>query len=202
MTPELDVVQAIVAVAIGLGLAAAAGFRVFVPLLVLGVAARTGYLGLAPGFDWLSTLPAIVALAAATVIEVLAYYVPWLDHALDLVATPAAVLAGVLASASVLGDLPPALRWGVGVIAGGSAAGLVQGATVLARLKSAVTTAGVANPLVATVELVGSFATALLSLVIPFLVLGAVAIFCIAVFAISHRVTFGRRRARGAAGTR
>ena len=201
MTPQLDVVQSIVAIAIGLGLAAAAGFRVFVPLLVLGVAARTGHLGLAPGFDWLSTSPALVALGTATLAEVLAYYVPWLDHALDLIATPAAVLAGVLASVSVLGDLPPALRWGVGVIGGGSAAGLVQGATVLARLKSAVTTAGVANPLVATVELVGSLVTSLLSFVIPFLVLGAVAIFCIVIFAISHRVAFGRRRARDAAAT-
>lgn len=193
--------ETVMSILVGVGLAAACGFRVFVPLLALSIASSTGHIPLSNDFAWVATTPALVAFAIATVLEVGAYYVPWLDHALDLIATPAAVLAGVLASVSVLGDLPPALRWGVGVIGGGSAAGLVQGATVLARLKSAVTTAGVANPLVATVELVGSLVTSLLSFVIPFLVLGAVAVFCIVIFAISHRVAFGRRRARDAAAT-
>jgi hypothetical protein len=182
-------------VAIGLGLAAAAGFRVFVPLLAVSVAGHTGHLPLSEGFAWLGTTPAVVALGTATVLEVIAYYVPWLDHALDVIATPAAMLAGVVASASVMTDVPPVLKWGVSLIAGSGAAGLVQGATMLARIKSALTTAGAANPLVATIELFGSIMTSLFSFVIPILVLILVGMFCVAVFWVSHRVMFGRRKA-------
>jgi len=178
-------------VALGLGLAAAAGFRIFVPLLVLSIAGMSGHLPLSRGMDWIASVPALVAFGTATVLEVIAYYVPWLDHLLDVVATPAAVLAGVVASASVMVDLPPLVKWGVALIDGGGAAGLVQGATMLTRLKSSVTTAGLANPIVSTFELVGSLATSLLSLVMPVLVLIAVAGFCAAVFWVSHRILFG-----------
>ena len=101
----------LVSVAIGLGLAAAAGFRVFVPLLALGLASRQGWLSLAPGFEWLASTPTLVAFGTATVVEVLAYHVPFLDHLLDVVATPSAVVAGTLASAAVFTDLPPVVKW-------------------------------------------------------------------------------------------
>ena len=178
-------------VAIGIGLAAAAGFRVFVPLLVLSIAAVTGHLNLSPPFEWAGTYPALVAFATATAVEVGAYYVPWLDHLLDVVATPLAVLAGVVASAAVMTDVPGILKWGLALIAGGGAAGVVQGATVLARLKSSLATGGLANPLVATAELFGSVLTAVLALVIPVLVLLLVAAACAGVFIASGRFLFG-----------
>lgn len=192
----MELVETLLSIAVGIGLAAAAGFRVFVPLLVIGVAARTGQLPLAAEFSWLATTPALVAFGTATLLEILAYYIPWLDHLFDTLATPAAVLAGVIASAAVMIDLPPVLKWGISVLAGGGVAGLVQGATVLARVKSTVTTAGLANPVVATFELVGSLLTSVLSLVIPLLVVGLVVLFCIAIFSVSRRVAFGRRRGR------
>ena len=182
-------------VAIGIGLAAAAGFRVFVPLLVLSIAALTGHLHLSSSFAWAGTLPALVAFATATVVEVGAYYVPWLDHLLDVVATPLAVVAGVVVSAAVITDLPPFLKWGLALIAGGGAAGVVQGATVLARLKSSLATGGLGNPIVSTVELFSSVLTAVLSLVIPLLVLLLVAAACTAVFMASGRFLFGRTKA-------
>ena len=104
--------QALLSIALGLGLAAACGFRVFVPLLIASATARFGHLHLAGGFDWLASTGALIALASATALEIVAYYVPWLDHALDMIATPAAVLAGMFASASVLVDLPPATQVG------------------------------------------------------------------------------------------
>ena len=76
------------------------------------------------------------AFGTATLLEIAAYYIPWFDHLLDTIATPAAVVAGMVASASVMVDLPPVLKWGVALIGGGGAAGLLQGATVLLRLKS------------------------------------------------------------------
>ena len=102
----------LLSLAVGIGLSAACGFRVFVPLLVLGLAARTGALTVSPGFEWIGTDPALIALGVATALEVLAYFIPYMDHLLDTLATPAATVAGILASAAVLTDLPPVLKWG------------------------------------------------------------------------------------------
>ena len=184
--------EAALSVALGIGLAAACGFRVFVPLLVTSIAAYAGWLPLSSGFEWIGTIPALIAFATATVIEVVAYYVTWLDHVLDVIASPAAVICGVVAAASVITDLPPLVRWTVAIIGGGGAAGLVQGATVLVRLKSAALTGGLANPLVATAELFGSAVTSLLSLLMPLAAVLLIALLCIAVFAMSGRFLFGR----------
>ncbi|MDH4130653.1 MAG: DUF4126 domain-containing protein [Gemmatimonadota bacterium] len=192
-----DGLQTLLSIAAGLGLAAACGLRVFVPLLAAGAAARLGYLPLAAGFDWLATTPALIALGTATLLEVGAYYVPWLDHVLDLVATPAAVGAGMLASMSVLTDLPPALRWGIGIIGGGGAAGLIQGATALLRLKSTALTGGLANPVLATFELAGAGLVAIIALMLPLMGLVLVMLIPVLAFRASGRLFFGRRPGRG-----
>src|SRR5262245_5252016 len=119
-------IESLTAVAIGIGLAAATGLRVFLPLLVAGLAARWGGLPLYDGFQWLSTPGALIALTTASVLEVAAYYIPGVDHVLDIVATPAAFVAGVIASASVMADIPPAIMWPVAIIGGGGIAGLTK----------------------------------------------------------------------------
>jgi Domain of unknown function (DUF4126) len=182
----------VLSIAVGLGLAAACGFRVFVPLLIAALAARFGQLPLAPGFDWLAGLPALIALGTATLLEVAAYYIPWLDHALDVVATPTAVGAGMLAAASVLTDLAPPLRWGISIIGGGSAAGLIQGALVLLRLKSTVLTGGLGNPVLSTAELLGACVTALLAILLPLLGLALVLTLLVLAFRATGRILFGR----------
>lgn len=186
-------VSALISVAVGLGLAAACGFRIFVPLLVASVAGYTGRLPLAGGFEWVGSLPALVAFATATVLEIGAYYVPWLDHALDAVATPAALVAGILASAAVITDLPPLLKWGAALVGGGGVAGLIQGTSVLFRLKSTTLTGGVANPVVATAELIGATGTARLAIFLPLLCLAAVIGLIILAFRATGRLLFGRR---------
>jgi hypothetical protein len=174
--------QTLVSIAVGIGLSAACGFRVFVPLLALNLAARGGHLPLAPGFAWIGSTPALWAFATATVLEVAAYKVPWLDHLLDVAATPAAVVAGMLATASVVADLPPVVRLFVAIVGGGGAAGIVQAATVLMRMKSTVVTGGLANPLFATAELGGALVTSFLALVLPLIGLMVVAGLCVVVF--------------------
>jgi hypothetical protein len=161
------VAETIVSICAGIGLAAACGFRVFVPLLVLSIAATLDVIPLASDFAWLATMPALIALATATIMEITAYYVPWLDHALDVIATPAAMVAGVVTTAAVLPDLSPVIRWALAIVGGGGVAGAVQGATVLVRLKSGVATAGVGNPLVSTGETVSSTVTSVLAVVVP-----------------------------------
>jgi Domain of unknown function (DUF4126) len=184
--------ETLLSVAVGLGLAAACGFRVFVPLLAISAAGYTGHLPLASGFEWLGTWAAVVAFATATVLEVGAYYVPWLDHALDMVATPTAVVAGVVASAAVLTDVPPLLRWAVALIGGGTAAGLIQGSTTLLRLKSGVFTGGLANAAVSTVELLGATATVVLAFVLPLVCLAAIVVLLILAARATGRLLFGR----------
>jgi uncharacterized protein DUF4126 len=63
-------------IALGIGLAAAVGFRVFLPMLVMSVAAYTGHLTLGSGFAWLATPAALVMLSVAALLEILAYYIP------------------------------------------------------------------------------------------------------------------------------
>lgn len=191
-------VDALLGVAVGLGLAAAAGFRVFVPLLAAGIAAKTGVLTVSPEFAWLASTPALAALGTATLLEVGAYSVPWLDQLLDLVATPAAMLAGMLAAASVVVDLPPVLKWGAVLLAGG-AAGVTQGATVFTRFKSTTLTGGVGNPVVSTLELVSAVVTSVLAIFLPVLTFVAVLLLFVFFTRRVHGVLFGRKAARKAA---
>jgi hypothetical protein len=177
--------EQLLSVCVGIGLSAACGFRVFVPLLIMSIASLSGHLTLAHGFEWIGTYPALVSFAVATCLEIGGYYIPWLDHLLDTLATPAAIVAGTIVTASAVTDMSPFLKWTLAVIAGGGAAGIVQSATVLTRGASALTTAGMANPVVATLELGGATFTSILALVAPIL---AVLMIATAVFFIGRRV--------------
>ena len=159
--------EALMSVALGIGLAAAVGLRIFLPLLVMSIAAYTGHLKLAASFAWLATLPALLMLAVAAVAEVFAYYIPGVDHLLDFIATPTALVAGTIAAAAVMTDLPPLIKWTTAVIAGGGAAGLTQGVSSLLRIKSTATTGGLGNGVVATGELGGSLLFSLLAIFAP-----------------------------------
>jgi len=151
----------------GVGLAAATGFRVFVPLLGMSVAGSLGILPLSSNFEWLSSPVAIGALAIATVLEVGTYFVPWLDNLMDTIAAPAAVGAGTIAAVSVLGDSSPFLTWAVAIVAGGGTAGVVHAGTSGARAISSATTGGVANPALALGELVASVSMTVLAILVP-----------------------------------
>ncbi len=154
---------------IGVGLAAACGFRVFVPPLVLSVAALSGQLHLAHGFEWMGTWPALTAFAVATALEIAAYYFPWLDNLLDTAATPIAVVAGIVMAASCISDVSPLLKWTLAIIAGGGAAGIVQLLTVKTRALSSLFTGGLANWVVSTLEAAFSTLLSVLVVLIPLL---------------------------------
>ena len=164
-------------IALGIGLAAATGFRVFLPMLVTSAAAYSGHLPLGESFAWLGTAPALAMLGVAAVVEVLAYYIPGVDNLLDTLATPAAVVAGTIVSAAVMADVSPMLKWTTAIIAGGGIAGVTQGVTALLRAKSTVFTGGVGNPVVATAELGGSLLVSLLALAAPIIAVVLVGIF-------------------------
>jgi uncharacterized protein DUF4126 len=160
-------------VATGLALAAAAGFRAFVPLLAAGLAIHFGWVEPARGFDWLAEPIVLVALGVATVTEIAAYYVPGLDHALDLIASPVAVGAGILAAAGVIVGLPDWLRWLTAIGAGGAIATAGHALLAVGRAKTGAASAGLGNPAYSTAELGGSILLSALAFLLPALALAA-----------------------------
>jgi hypothetical protein len=179
----------VLSICLGVGLAAACGFRVFVPLLLIGIAAKTEQLELASGMEWMATAPAVLCFFIATVLEIGAYYIPWLDNLLDTIASPAAVIAGAVATASVVKEMDPFLRWTVALIAGGGIAAVIQSGTVGLRSGSTATTGGLTNFLVSTLELAMSVVVSILSIVVP--VITALVIALIVV--VAARVLMSRR---------
>jgi hypothetical protein len=189
--------EPLLGIPVGLALSTAAGLRVFVPLLLTGLAGRFGYLPLTPGMSWIASDTALLAFATATLLEIGGYYVPWLDNLLDTLATPAAITAGVVATAAVTPELSPLLRWTLAIVAGGGVAGIVQAATALLRVKASAFTAGMGNPVLATGELLGSLALSVLALIVPLL---AAALAAAALTILAWRlVVIGRYRARRSA---
>ena len=162
-------VDTVLSVLIGLGLAAACGFRVFVPLLIMSLASRAevGHLVLGEHFAWIGSTPALIAFSVATVLEIAGYYIPWVDNLLDAVATPTAIVAGILVTASAMTDVSPMLKWTLAVLAGGGTTAVFQGVTAMVRHISSFTTGGLGNPVVATAEAGSSALLSVLAITLP-----------------------------------
>ena len=193
----------LLALFVGISLAAACGFRVFVPLFIASLAANgnvelfgnadlKGMLG--PEYDWLGSAPVTLALGIATILEIGSYYIPWLDNVLDSAATPAAVIAGTFLTGAVMPEMmgDGFLKWFLAVIVGGGSAGLVQGASVILRGASTAATGGVVNPVVSTAELGGSILTSVLAILLP--TVAAIVVLALMVFVIVTIVRFIKGR--------
>jgi hypothetical protein len=180
--------ETFVAILVGICLAASCGFRVFVPLLVASAASLAGYLPLSDGFQWIGTWPAFASFAVASVVEIAAYYVPWLDNALDTIASPVGVIAGVMMFAASVTDLDPFWHWVLAILGGGGSAGLVQGGTVAVRAVSTASTGGLANFAVNTVESLAGLLFSVLAIVIPILALVLLVPVVVAMYYIGRRV--------------
>ncbi len=185
----------VLGVCLGIGLASACGFRVFVPPLLLGVAQRAEFVPMGTGPEWLGSWAGLAALGVASALELGAYYIPWVDNVLDTIASPLAVLAGILLSASVMHDLGPTAQWSLAIIAGGGAAATTQAVTVVLRGLSSATTGGFANFLVATGEFFGSIAVTVLTILFAPLAVVMMALVVYAlVRALRRRAAAGRAR--------
>ncbi|MDQ3022265.1 MAG: DUF4126 domain-containing protein [Bacteroidota bacterium] len=152
---------------LGIGLSASCGFRVFLPMLVTNIASLLGYLKLSPGFEWMGSWIAFAAFTVAAVVEIGAYYIPWLDNLLDTISGPLAMIAGTILTASFLTEVNPLLQWVLGIIVGGGTAGIVKVGASAARLTSTATTGGAANAVVSTSENILSLVMSILSFIIP-----------------------------------
>ncbi|MGA0555015.1 DUF4126 domain-containing protein [Larkinella sp. VNQ87] len=152
---------------LGIALSACCGFRIFVPMLVSCLALKLGWIAVTPGFEWMNTWTALFVLATATILEIGAYYIPWLDNAFDTIATPVAFVAGTILTTSFIDVDIPMLKWGLGMVAGGGAASLIQAGTTLLRIGSTATTGGLGNPVVASAENLASFGLSFLAVLLP-----------------------------------
>ena len=159
----------VIALCMGIGLAAASGFRVFLPpfLLSIGVRADTVKVDLTnSSLEYFDSNIAVILLGVATIAELAAYYVPWVDNLLDSIASPAAIIAGAGMTAVVLEGSDPVIQWSLAIIAGGGVTAAVQGATVVTRGVSTAITAGVGNPVVSTGENIASLILSILAIVL------------------------------------
>jgi hypothetical protein len=178
-------------IVLGIALAAATGFRVFVPMLIVSSAAYTGHLQLDDSFAWLGTRSALIMLSVAAVAEVLAYYVPVVDNLLDVLATPAAFVAGTIVSAAVMIDAPSMVKWTAAVVAGGGVAGVTQGVTGILRAHSTVLTGGLGNAVISTAELGGAVLISFLALAAPMAAIALVVLFLLVAIRLVRRLLRG-----------
>jgi hypothetical protein len=184
-------------IALGVALAAATGFRVFLPMLIVSGAAFTGHLHLDDNFAWLGTRSALIMLGAAALAEVLAYYIPVIDNLLDVLATPAAYIAGTIVSAAVMTDMPPMVKWTAAVVAGGGVAGLTQGVTGILRAHSTVLTGGLGNAVISTAELGGAVLVSFLALAAPVAAIALVLLFLLIAIRLVRRFLRAARSSGG-----
>lgn len=159
--------ELILSIFIGIGLAAAVGFRIFIPFLITSIASYSGYLELSTYFSWIGTLPALILFSVAAIMEIFSYYIPWVDNFLDAISHPLAIIAGITLSGAVVTDFPPLIKWSLALIAGGGIAGTIHASTGLIRLKSSALTGGVGNPVVSTVEAGSSLSLSVVAIFIP-----------------------------------
>ena len=182
-----DILPYILSSFIGIGLAAASGFRVFLPLFAVSLASYLGWIPMNDNFQWLSGLPTLIVTGVATVVEILAYYIPVVDNFLDTVTVPLATVAGSVLFASQFIELGTFPQWALAIIAGGGTAATIAAGFAGTRAASTATTAGIGNNVIATTETAGAGLMSVLSIFLP------VIAFIIALALLIFVIIFGRK---------
>jgi hypothetical protein len=172
---------------VGIGLAAASGFRVFLPMFAVSLGLHFGWISSGENFHWLSGLPALITTGIATIVEIFAYYIPYIDHVLDIISIPAATIAGSIMFASQFADLSAFPHWGLAIIAGGGTAAAISSGFAGTRAASTVTTAGLGNSMVATSETFGAGLMSFLALALP------VIAFIVAILLVIAVIYYGKK---------
>ncbi|THV62527.1 DUF4126 domain-containing protein [Chryseobacterium candidae] len=157
----------IISAFIGIGLAAATGFRVFLPMFVVSLASYFDWIPMNEHFDWLAGLPTLITTGIATIIEILAYYIPFVDHLLDTVSIPMATVAGSILFASQFAELGTFPQWALALIAGGGTAATISSGFAGIRAASTATTGGLGNSIVGTTETAGAGMMSILAMAAP-----------------------------------
>lgn len=180
--------ETILSIFLGIGLAASAGFRVFLPLFALSLASYFGVWELNDNWSWIGSLVAVLTFGIATLIEIFGYFIPWVDNLLDSIAVPLAGIAGTAVMVSTMVDIDPVVTWSLAIIAGGGTAAAIKGANAAGRLTSTATTGGLANPVVSTVETGTAVTVATASIFAPIFAAFLVIIILVVIFWIYRKL--------------
>lgn len=172
---------------IGVGLASATGFRVFLPLFFVSLASYFNWLPMQESWMWLASLPALIVLGVAMLFEILAYYIPFVDNLMDSIAIPLSAIAGTVLFSSQFTETNEVLKWGLGIIAGGGTAATISTALSGLRVASSTSTAGLGNPVVSTVENTGATVMSVLAVFLPILAILITAVL------LYYFIRFGRK---------
>lgn len=173
---------------IGIGLAAASGFRVFLPMFAVSLASYMGWIPMNENFAWLSGLPTLITTGIATIVEVLAYYIPYVDHLLDTLSVPLATVAGSVLFASQFADIGTFPQWALALIAGGGTAAAISSGFAGTRAASTATTGGLGNSVVATTETAGAGIMSFLAIAAPIIAAIAAVILIITVIVLGRKL--------------
>jgi len=192
---QLDPIALAAQVSMGLALAACAGLRAFLPLLIVGTAGRLGWVPLSDSFAWLQSTPALVVFGIAVAAEILADKIPVVDHTLDVAQTLIKPVAGTLLAASVMTEVEPLQATVLALITGGLVSETVHLTKAKLRLLSTVTTAGVGNPVISTAEDLGAVTGSFAALAVPFLVAAVVLVALVWVVGRLRPIRAGRQSA-------
>lgn len=157
----------IVSAFFGIGLAAATGFRVFLPLFAVSLSSYLGWIPMSDSFEWLAGLPTLIMTGIATVAEILAYYLPFVDNLLDSAAIPLSTIAGSVLFASQFADLGTFPQWALAIIAGGGTAATISSGFAGLRAASTATTGGTGNFIVGSTETAGAGFMTVVSMLAP-----------------------------------
>lgn len=160
--------ETIISICLGIGLSASVGFRVFLPLFALSLAAYFDVWELNNAWQWIGSTTALITLGVATMVEIFTYFIPYIDNLLDTISVPLAALAGTSIMLSTVTDLSPVITWALAIIAGGGTAAAISGSASATRLVSTATTGGISNPVVSTVETGTSIIMSIISIFLPF----------------------------------
>lgn len=180
--------ETMISIFLGIGLAASVGFRVFLPLFALSLASYLGLWELNDSWIWIGGLPALITFGVATLVELFAYFIPYLDNLLDSVALPLATLAGTAVMVATVAELDPVVTWSLAIIAGGGTAAAIKGASATGRLTSTATTAGIGNPLISFIETITAAVLSLVSILAPVIASVLVILLLIFIFAIYRKI--------------
>ena len=173
---------------IGIGLAAASGFRVFLPMFAVSLASYMGWISLPENFHWLSGLPTLISTGIAMVAEILAYYIPYVDHLLDTINIPLATVAGSVLFASQFTTMDTFPQWALALIAGGGTAAAISSGFAGTRAASTATTGGLGNSVVATTETAGAGIMSILAMAAPVIAAIAAVILLVIVFVLGKKI--------------
>ena len=180
--------ETVTSIFLGIGLAASVGFRVFLPLFALSLSAYFGLWDLNQNWEWIGSLAAVITLGVATVVEIFAYFIPWIDNLLDSIAVPLAALAGTAVMVSTVANLDPVVTWSLAIIAGGGTATVIKGASATSRLASTASTGGLGNPVVSTVETGTAVLVSMASIFAPIVAVVLVIVILVIIFGIYRKL--------------